>query len=75
MQKIIFLFLILTLNIATIHPDSTTKLLDTVYVCGQSGIYHPSKYHSALGRCKHKIYTMTEAEAIRIGKRHCRCRN
>jgi hypothetical protein len=48
---------------------------NTVYVCGKSKIYHRSKSHSALGRCKSGIKKMTESKAKNLGKRVCKCRN
>lgn len=47
----------------------------TVYVCGESKIYHKSKSHSALDRCKTGITKMTESKAKGLGKRICKCKN
>lgn len=47
----------------------------TVYVCGKSKIYHKSKSHSALNRCKSGIKKITESKAKDLGKRVCKCKN
>lgn len=49
--------------------------LSTVYVCGKSSIYHTSKSHTALGRCKSGIISMSDSKARQMGKRQCRCRH
>lgn len=46
-----------------------------VYVCGKSKIYHNSKYHSALGRCKSGVTKMTVSKAKSLEKKACKCRN
>ncbi|SFS30617.1 hypothetical protein [Lutibacter maritimus] len=51
-----------------------TPIDNTVYVCGKSEIYHNSKKHSALGRCKSGIKEMKESEAKKAGKRICKCK-
>lgn len=57
--------LILTLSVFTLLSFSSSSEIKTnvsakVYVCGKSEIYHPTKSHSALGRCKSGITEMTE---------------
>lgn len=51
------------------------NVISTVYVCGKSNIYHNSKSHTALGRCKSGIKSMSVSEAKRMGKRICKCRH
>ncbi len=52
-----------------------SKKETTVFVCGKSKIYHKSKSHSALKRCKSGISEMTETKAKKYGKRACKCKN
>lgn len=71
--------LILTLSIFTLLSFSSsseikTNTSTTVYVCGKSEVYHSTKSHSALDRCKSGITEMTEKEALNAGKRKCKCR-
>ena len=72
--------LILTLSVFTLLSFSSSSEIKTnatsttVYVCGKSDIYHPTKSHSALDRCKSGITEMTEKEALNDGKRKCKCR-
>ncbi|WP_159038423.1 hypothetical protein [Brumimicrobium mesophilum] len=66
-----FFSLGMTENPISSKPDSAT----TVYVCGESKIYHKIKSHAALGRCKSGITKMTEAKAEELGKRVCKCKN
>ncbi|MBA4240914.1 MAG: hypothetical protein C0448_09305 [Sphingobacteriaceae bacterium] len=68
-MKLIFIGIIFTTVIFT----KTENI--KVYVCGESKIYHPTKDHSALGRCKHSIFEMTEKEAIKQGKKECKCKS
>jgi hypothetical protein len=53
---------------------SLSKTDRTVYVCGDSSIYHVSTGHSALDKCTHTLYNMSESKAIKEGKRICKCR-
>ncbi|MBD3725352.1 MAG: hypothetical protein IE891_11425 [Flavobacteriaceae bacterium] len=69
--------LILTLSVFTLlsfSSSSEIKTSETVYVCGKSDVYHPTRSHSALDRCKSGITEMSEKEAINAGKRKCKCR-
>jgi|JQIA01.1.fsa_nt_gb hypothetical protein len=74
---------IVLLFMAYVSFGMTEKLMETkteiksttVYVCGKSKIYHKSKYHSALGRCKSGIKKMTESKAKNLKKRVCKCRS
>lgn len=71
--------LILSLSIFTLLSFSSSSEIKintatTVYVCGKSEVYHPTKSHSALDRCKSGISEMTEKEALNAGKRKCKCK-
>lgn len=67
MGKIYLVSLILLLGFV-VKPTST------VYVCGNSQVYHNSKTHSALKKCTHGLIEMEEAKAKKLGKRKCACR-
>ncbi|BDD04402.1 hypothetical protein HNQ88_002975 [Aureibacter tunicatorum] len=46
-----------------------------VYICGTSKIFHNVLSHNALEfQCKSEIWTMKKSEAIKSGKRQCRCK-
>ena len=71
--------LILTLSVFALlsfnsFSEIKTNTTTNVYVCGKSEVYHPTKSHSALDRCKSGITEMTEKEALNAGKRKCKCR-
>lgn len=71
--------IILTLSVFTLLSFNSLSEIKkntstTVYVCGKSEVYHPTKSHSALDRCKSGITEMSEKEALNVGKRKCKCR-
>ena len=46
-----------------------------VWVCGKSKIYHTSKTHSSLERCKSEVKEISLTKAIELGLRECKCKN
>ncbi|RZS90619.1 hypothetical protein [Aquimarina brevivitae] len=72
---LILLMAFISLGMTKEIDISDTKIESSVYVCGASKIYHRSKSHVALGRCKSGIKKMTETKAKDLGKRVCRCRS
>ncbi len=74
MKKLILIFSVFTLLSFSSSSEIKTNASTTVYVCGKSEVYHPTKSHSALDRCKSGITEMTEKEALNAGKRKCKCR-
>ncbi|RZS93986.1 hypothetical protein EV197_2568 [Aquimarina brevivitae] len=70
---LILLMAFISLGMTKKIDTSDIKSDSSVYVCGASMIYHRSKSHSALGRCKSGIKKMTDTKAIDLGKRVCRC--
>jgi hypothetical protein len=58
---------------STAKIDTTTSDT-TVYVCGKSKIYHNSRSHGALDKCKSGIFEITAAKAKGLGKRACKCK-
>ena len=55
------------------HQPKTTEQM--VWVCGKSKIYHVSKDHGALKRCKSGIREITLTEALKLGLRMCKEKN
>ncbi len=74
--KLFSLGLIITIGISLVSFNQLSKKITTdyVYVCGKSKIYHDSRTHGALDRCKSGITKMTESKAKSLGKRKCKCR-
>lgn len=69
--------LILTLSVFALlsfGPSTEITTSETVYVCGKSEVYHPTKSHASFKRCKSRILEMTEKEAIDSGRRKCKCK-
>lgn len=54
-------------------PFLEEKSTDTVFRCGKSRIYHPTKTHASFKRCKPKVYELTAKRAKELGMRHCKC--
>ena len=44
----------------------------TVWVCGNSKVFHTGENHAGLQRCKKEIHEMKLSEAINKGKRECK---
>lgn len=74
MKNLILTFSVFALLSFSSSSEIKTNASTTVYVCGKSEVYHPTKSHSALDRCKSGIKEMTEKEAINAGKRACKCK-
>lgn len=76
MRTRLLLFLGLAFFTFGFTPEMSTETepAKTVYVCGQSKIYHPTDTHGALKRCKSGITSMSEADAKDMGKRICKCK-
>ncbi|MEZ7496372.1 hypothetical protein QO206_12805 [Leeuwenhoekiella aequorea] len=75
-KNLIFLFTTcLLVSFTGTNGNVRSEAYTTVYVCGKSTIYHPTKSHSALSRCTSGITTWTESNAKNAGKRACKCRN
>ncbi len=73
-KKFITLSIIGLLSIALVTSSFHAGEKAEVYVCGQSKIYHSSKTHMALKRCKSGITKITLSKAKSLGKRSCKCK-
>lgn len=74
MKNLILILSVFALLSFSSSSEIKTNTATTVYVCGKSDIYHPTKSHASFKRCKSTILEMTEKEAIASGRRKCKCR-